>query len=148
MLSAALLLFDAIPTCWVSKDNSVGLIWLQCWSSDVVAAQRRCIPKCVVKTSDGIITASVLRRCNCAASMCPKMLPRGEKLVWQIFCLHVISHIFYCKIFAPIGLHKKNTASGRLVTKISQRQLLWFFNANRRCNTKNQHKHMAAEKYY
>jgi hypothetical protein len=23
------------------------------------------------------------------------------------FCLHVISRIFYCKIFAPIGLHKK-----------------------------------------
>jgi hypothetical protein len=117
---AALLLFDAIPTCWVSKDNSVGL---QRQSSNAVAAQRRCIPKCVVKTLAGIITASVLRRCNCAASMCPKMLPRGEKLVWRIFCLHVISHIFYCKIFPPIGLHK-NTASGWLVTKISQPQQL------------------------
>ncbi len=72
-VSVALLLFDAIPTCWVRKDNSVGLI---CRNSDAVAAQRQSIPKCVVKTSAGIITASVLRRCNCAASMSPKMLPR------------------------------------------------------------------------
>ncbi len=101
---AAVVLFDAIPTGWVSNHNSVGLIPLQRWYTHAVAALRRSIPKYVVKTSAGIITASVLRRCNCAASMSPKMLQRGEKLVWRIFV--VISRTFYCKIFAPIGLHK------------------------------------------
>ncbi len=46
MFSAALVLFDAIPTCCVSKHNSEGLILLERWSSDAVAAQRGCIPKC------------------------------------------------------------------------------------------------------
>jgi hypothetical protein len=35
------------------------------------------------------------------------MLPHGEKLVWRIFFLHFISRIFYCQIFALIGLQKK-----------------------------------------
>ena len=43
---AAVVLFDAIPTGWVSKHNSVGLIPLQRRCSDAVAAQRRSIPKC------------------------------------------------------------------------------------------------------
>ncbi len=131
-----------------NKDNSVGLIWLQGQSSDAVAAQRRCISKWVVKTSAGIITALVLQRCNCAALMCPKMLPRGEKLVWRIFFLHLISHIFFLLDLCSHWLTNKNTASGWLVTKISQQQLLWFFNANRRFNTENQHKYMATKKYY
>ncbi len=45
------LLFDAIPTGWVSKHNSVGLIPLQRRYSEAVAAQRRSIPKCYVKRS-------------------------------------------------------------------------------------------------
>ncbi len=104
---AAVVLFDAIPTGWVSNHNSLALIPLQRRYTDAVAAQRRSIPKCVVKTSAGIITASVLRRCNCAASVCPKMLQRGEKLVWRIFVFMLFRAFFYCKIFAPIGLHKK-----------------------------------------
>jgi hypothetical protein len=43
--------FDAIPTGWVSKHKSVGLIPLQRRCSDAVAAQRRSIPKCAVKRS-------------------------------------------------------------------------------------------------
>jgi hypothetical protein len=39
--------------------------------------------------------------------MSPKMLPRGEKLVLRIFVFMLFLRIFYCKIFAPIGLHKK-----------------------------------------
>ncbi len=46
---------------------------LQRRSSDAVAAQHRCIPKCEIKTSVVIITASLLRRCSCAASVCPKI---------------------------------------------------------------------------
>ncbi len=57
--SAALVLFDAIPASQVSKHCSVGLILLQRRSSDAVAAQRRCIPKCAVKTSATIITPSL-----------------------------------------------------------------------------------------
>jgi len=49
MYLAAVVLFDAIPTGWVSKHNSVGLIPLQRRYSDAVAAQRRSIPKCYVK---------------------------------------------------------------------------------------------------
>jgi hypothetical protein len=37
-----------------------------------------------------------------------------------------LSHIVCHQIFAPIGLQKTNTASGWLVQKISQRQLLEF----------------------
>jgi hypothetical protein len=36
--SAALVFFDAIPTGWVSKHHSVGLIMLQCRSSNALAA--------------------------------------------------------------------------------------------------------------
>jgi hypothetical protein len=43
---AAVVLFDAILTGWVSKHNSVGLISLQRRCSSAVAAQRRSIPKC------------------------------------------------------------------------------------------------------
>ncbi len=43
---------------------------------------------------------------------------------------------FYRQNFAPIGLQKTNPASGWLVQKISQRQILWFFNAHQRCNRK------------
>jgi len=46
-----IVLFDAIPTCGVSKHNSVGLIQLQRRSSDAGAVQCRSIPKCAVKTS-------------------------------------------------------------------------------------------------
>jgi hypothetical protein len=63
MFSAALVLFDNIPTSLVSKHHSVGLILLQRRSSDAVAAQRRCIPKCTF------------------------FFPRGEKIVWRIFFL-------------------------------------------------------------
>jgi hypothetical protein len=73
MFSATLVLFDAIPTGWVSKHYTVGLIQLECRCSDAVAAQRWCIPKSAVKTLAVIITALVLRRCSCAASVCPKM---------------------------------------------------------------------------
>ncbi len=146
-VSAALVLFDAIPTCWVSKHNSVGLIWLQCRSSDAVAAQRRCIPKCVVKMSAGIITASMFRRCNCAAPKHPKMLPRCEKLVWRIIFLHFILCIFYCQIFASIGLQKKHYLWLVGHKNISTATIV-IFNANRHCNTENQHNYMAAEKYY
>jgi hypothetical protein len=38
---AAVVLFDAIPTGWVSNHNSVGLIPLQRRYTDAVAAQRR-----------------------------------------------------------------------------------------------------------
>jgi hypothetical protein len=41
----------------------------------------------------------------------------------DFFSLFYFAH-FYYQIFAPIGLQKTNTASGRLVQKISQRQLL------------------------
>jgi hypothetical protein len=78
--------FDAIPTGRVSKHYSVGLILVQRRSSDTVAAQRRCIPKCTF------------------------FLPRGDKLVWQIFFLHFISRNFYRQIFAPSGLQKTDTA--------------------------------------
>jgi hypothetical protein len=44
-------LFDAIPTGWVSKHYSVGLIRLQRRRSDTVDAQLRFIPKCAVKMS-------------------------------------------------------------------------------------------------
>ncbi len=50
MFSAALELFNAIPTCWASKHSSVGLILLQRRSSDTEGVQRRCIPKCAVKS--------------------------------------------------------------------------------------------------
>jgi hypothetical protein len=73
MFPATLVLFDAIPTGWVSKHYSVGLIQLQRQRSDAVAAQLCCILKCAVKTSAVITTALVLRRCSCAASVCPKM---------------------------------------------------------------------------
>ncbi len=46
---AAVVLFDAIPTGWVSKHNSVGLIPLQRRCSDAVAAQRRSIPNVQLK---------------------------------------------------------------------------------------------------
>jgi len=90
---SGIITFDAIPTCWVSKDNSVWLIWLQ----------HRCIPKCVVKTPAGIITASVLRRCNCAASMSPKMLPRSEKLVWRIFVFMLFRAFFFVSSLFPLA---------------------------------------------
>ncbi len=61
--SASLVHFNTIPTGRASKHYSVGLILLQRPNSDAVAAQRRSIPKCAVKTSAVIITASV----------CPKM---------------------------------------------------------------------------
>ncbi len=48
---AAVVLFDAIPTGWVSNHNGVGLITLQRRYYDAVAAQRRSIPKCYVKWS-------------------------------------------------------------------------------------------------
>jgi hypothetical protein len=48
----------------------------------------------------------------------------GEKLVWRIFFLHFISRIFYHQSFAPIGLQKTNVASGWLMKKIFQHQLL------------------------
>ncbi len=48
---AAVVLFDANQTGWVSKHNSVGLIPLQRRYSDAVAAKRRSIPKCYVKWS-------------------------------------------------------------------------------------------------
>jgi hypothetical protein len=74
MYLAAVVLFDAIPTGWVSKHNSVGLIPLQRRYSDAVAAQRRSIPKCYVirrcaglkNVFLGIIqsAASVFPRCN------------------------------------------------------------------------------------
>jgi hypothetical protein len=51
MYLAAVVHFDAIPTGWVSKHNSVGLIPLQRRYFDAVAAQRRSIPKCYVKRS-------------------------------------------------------------------------------------------------
>ena len=50
MFSAALLLFYAIPTCWVSKDNSLGLIW----------------------------TPEELRRCSCAAAKSPAKVIAGQ----------------------------------------------------------------------
>jgi hypothetical protein len=52
-------LFDAIPTGWVSRHNSVGLIPLQHRCSDAVAAQRRSIPKCSVKSSGGQISTFI-----------------------------------------------------------------------------------------
>jgi hypothetical protein len=61
--SASLVHFNTIPTGWVSKHYNVGLILLNSRNSDAVAAQRRSIPKCAVKTSAVIITTSV----------CPKM---------------------------------------------------------------------------
>ncbi len=61
----------------------VRLILLQRRSSDAVAAQRWCIPKC------------------------PFFLPRGEKLVWRIFFVHFITHIFYSQSFAPFSLQKQ-----------------------------------------
>ncbi len=100
--------FNAIPTCWVSKDNSVGLIWLQRRNSDAVAAQRRSIPKCVVKTPAGIITASVLRGYNCAASKSPKMLPRGKKLVWRIFVFMFFHAFFIVRSLLPLAYTKKH----------------------------------------
>jgi hypothetical protein len=45
MYLAAVVLLDAIPTGWVSKHSSVGLILLQCRYSEAVAAPRRSIPK-------------------------------------------------------------------------------------------------------
>jgi hypothetical protein len=105
---AAVVLFDAIPTGWVSNHNSVGLIPLQRRYTDAVAAQRRSIPKCVVKTSAGIITASVLRRCNCAASVSPKMLQRGEKLVWRIFVFMLFRAFFIVRSLLPLAYTKKH----------------------------------------
>jgi hypothetical protein len=72
---------------------------------------------------------------------------RGEKLVWRIFFLHSILRIFYCQIFALIGLQKKHCL--RLVGQknISAATIL-VFNATLCGNTENQHKYMAAEKYY
>ncbi len=55
---AAVVLFDAILTGWVSKHNSVGLIPLQRRYSDAVAAQRRSIPKCSLHFG-------IVRRCSC-----------------------------------------------------------------------------------
>ncbi len=89
--------FSGFSTFWrypnrlVGKHYSVGLIQLQRRRSDAVAAQRRCILKCAVKTSAVIITASVLRCCSCAASVCPKMCG-GEKLVWRIFSSFYFAH--------------------------------------------------------
>ncbi len=51
---------------------------------------------------------------------------------------------FYRQNFAPIGLQKTNPASGWLVQKISQRQILWFFNAHQCCNGKS----TGVKKYY
>ncbi len=107
MFSAALLLFDAIPTGWVRT----------------------------LQRGNNSVTASVLRRCNCAASVCPKMLG-GKKLVWRIFFLHFLSCIFYHQSFAPIGLQKTKTASGWLVKKYFSVNYCDFFHANRCCNRK------------
>ncbi len=84
--SAALVLFDAIPTCRVSKHNSVGLILLQRRSSDAVPAQCRSIPKCAVKTSAVIITVSELRRCSCAASL-------DSTFNWYVYALKICTKI-------------------------------------------------------
>jgi hypothetical protein len=69
-------------------------------SSDAVAAQRQCISKC-------------------------PFLPRGEKLVWRIFFLHFISHIFYHQSFAPIHWLTKNKRCLWLIgQKISKKYYL------------------------
>ncbi len=65
---------------------------------------------CLVMHSISLLCQNVrlkrqLRRCSCAASMCPKVCG-GELLVWRIFFLHFISRIFYHQSFAPIGLKK------------------------------------------
>ena len=72
---------------------------------------------------------------------------RGEKLVWRIFFLHFKFRIFYCQIFALIGLQKKHCLWLVGHKNISAATIV-IFNANLRCNTENQHKYMAAEKYY
>jgi hypothetical protein len=51
------------------------------------------------------------------------MLPRGEKLVWQIFVFMLFRAFFIVRSLLPLA-YTRNTASGWLVTKISQRQLL------------------------
>jgi len=99
---AAVVLFDAIPTGWVSKLNSVGLIPLQRRYSDAVAAQRRSIPKCIdysvgtptlrrvkkclfrhnSECSVGGLHFGIVRRCNCVK-------------VGLADFLHFISHIFF-----------------------------------------------------
>jgi hypothetical protein len=65
MFSAAVVLFDAIPTGWVSKHFSMGLILLQRRRSDAVALQRWCIPKCQVN----VPLCSLQRRCSYAVSV-------------------------------------------------------------------------------
>ncbi len=63
------------------------------------------IPKCAVKTSDVIITESVLQRCICTA-VYPKMyffLPLGEKLVWLI----LFRTFFIVKAFLPLAYEKQ-----------------------------------------
>jgi hypothetical protein len=116
-------------------------------SSDAVAAQRRCISKCVVKTSAGIITASVLRHCNWQ-----RRVSQNVATWWKASLADFLSSFYFAHFFlldlCSHWLTNKNTASGWFVTIISLRQLLWFFNANWRCNTENQHKYMATEKYY
>jgi hypothetical protein len=115
-----------------SVNTNSGLIQLQRWRSDAVAAQRRCIPKCSVKKSAVIITASV----------CPKMCG-GEYLDWRIFVLHLISLIFYHQSFAPIGLQKTIAASGWLVKYLS----VHYCDILTPTDAETQ-KYLATEKYY
>jgi hypothetical protein len=71
----------------------------------------------------------------------------GEKIVWRIFLLHFILHIFYHQSFAPIGLQKTNTASGWLVKNYLSVKYCYFLTLTDAV-TENPHKYLDAEKYY
>ncbi len=130
----ALVLFYAIPACWVSKHNSVGLIRLQLRSSEPVAAQRRWIPKCVVKTSAVTITASVLRSCKCAASVCPKM--SFFLATWWKASLADFHSSFCFAHFLLSDLCSHWPTKNKLCLWLVGSKLLWFFNADRRWTQK------------
>jgi hypothetical protein len=110
-------------------------------SSDAAAVQCRCIPKCAVKTSAVIITASELQGCSCAASLYPKMsffLATWWKVSLANFLLNFF-RAFKHQSFAPIGLQKKNTAAGWLVQKYLSVNYIVIFLTSTDAVTKNPH---------
>ena len=75
---AAVVLFDAILTGWVSKHNSVGLIPVQRRCSDAVAAQRWSIPKCSLHFG-------IVRRCSCVKVGLPDFLQQKmHKIIFPL----------------------------------------------------------------
>jgi hypothetical protein len=77
-----------------------------------------------------IITVSVLQRCSCAASVCPNTVVSLTDFLFSCYFPHFLSSEL-CSHWLT-----KNKRCLWLVGQISQRQVVWFFNGNRRCNTK------------